>query len=149
MAARKDGVSRCHKATLNRAPISSKSCLVLLENKNMQSESEQVSHESEDAQKKQESWPVKNNGPNYQLRFILSGHLRSVSALKFSPDGSMLASAGELIFFFVSYSLNAHGGKLLTSRSSYGRFLPGSLFKHWRDIQKASRILHGLLTENI
>lgn len=33
--------------------------------------------------------------PNYQLRAILSGHKLSISAIKFSPDGSMLASAGE------------------------------------------------------
>ncbi|KAF8633968.1 hypothetical protein AX15_001146 [Amanita polypyramis BW_CC] len=31
--------------------------------------------------------------PQYKLRHILSGHTRSVSSLKFSPDGSMVASS--------------------------------------------------------
>jgi WD40 repeat protein len=31
--------------------------------------------------------------PNYQMRFALGGHKRSVTSLKFSPDGSLLASA--------------------------------------------------------
>ncbi|KAK7694564.1 hypothetical protein QCA50_001750 [Cerrena zonata] len=34
-----------------------------------------------------------NNTPAYQVKFIMSGHTRSVSSLKFSPDGTMLASA--------------------------------------------------------
>jgi len=61
----------------------------------MQSE---PAHDPEGAQVKQETGqglPFNTNGPKYQLRLILSGHRRSVSALKFSPDGSMLASAGE------------------------------------------------------
>ena len=33
--------------------------------------------------------------PNYQPHLILSGHSRSISSVKFSPDGSMLASCGE------------------------------------------------------
>lgn len=39
--------------------------------------------------------------PNYEPRFMLSGHTMSVSSLKFSPDGAMLASAGELRFLSV------------------------------------------------
>ncbi len=37
-----------------------------------------------------------SSGPAYRLDMIMSGHTRSVSALKFSPDGTILASAGEL-----------------------------------------------------
>ena len=33
--------------------------------------------------------------PNYKPDLILSGHSRSISSVKFSPDGSMLASCGE------------------------------------------------------
>ena len=32
--------------------------------------------------------------PQYKLRHILSGHTRSISSLKFSPDGFMVASSG-------------------------------------------------------
>lgn len=31
--------------------------------------------------------------PDYKQRFILAGHRRAVSSLKFSPDGTLLASA--------------------------------------------------------
>lgn len=35
--------------------------------------------------------------PSYRAKFILSGHTMSISSLKFSPDGSLLASAGASI----------------------------------------------------
>ena len=40
--------------------------------------------------------PILHDGtPDYKAKYILSGHARSISAIKFSPDGTMLASCGE------------------------------------------------------
>jgi len=44
--------------------------------------------------------PQAISGPNYKLRSALSGHRMSVSSIKFSPDGSILASAGLSNFAF-------------------------------------------------
>lgn len=39
---------------------------------------------------------IPRSGPSYQCRYILTGHTLSISSLKFSPNGKMLASAGAL-----------------------------------------------------
>ncbi|KAF7339904.1 WD40 repeat-containing protein [Mycena venus] len=38
--------------------------------------------------------PKQKPGPHYKIRYSLSGHTMSISSLKFSPDGSKLASSG-------------------------------------------------------
>lgn len=43
--------------------------------------------------------PPKPEQLNYREKFVLRGHLRGVSAVQFSPDCSMIASAGMLLCF--------------------------------------------------
>lgn len=43
--------------------------------------------------------------PKYKLRYTLSGHTMSISSLKFSPDGSILASSGGLASPVIHWAL--------------------------------------------
>lgn len=44
---------------------------------------------------------IDDDKPHYKLQYVLSGHTLSISSLKFSPDGSKLASACEFACFYV------------------------------------------------
>lgn len=56
-----------------------------LPNGQMQPKPDEVSDETE---------KTNRSKPQYALKYILSGHTRSISSIKFSPDGTMLASSG-------------------------------------------------------
>jgi WD40 repeat protein len=52
---------------------------------------------------------------NYKPQLILSGHNKSISSVKFSPDGNLLASAGVLVIGISLYLSTDRIGKPRTS----------------------------------
>lgn len=65
--------------------------------------------------------PPKPEKLNYRQKYLLRGHLRGVSAVRFSPDASMLASAGmPFFFFFFPIFLLCVQGRLLTGTGADG-----------------------------
>lgn len=70
--------------------------------------------------------PDQNRPPNYKLRYTMSGHTLSISSLKFSRDGSMLASCGmsPYLALYSRHLLRLSQAKLLTNWSRYGMLTP-------------------------
>lgn len=64
----------------------------------------------------------KNLTPAYKLQFILSGHTRSISSIKFSPDGKLLASSGV----YVLWNMIVH-----PSHSWFWKLAADKLVKIW------------------
>lgn len=89
--------------------------------------------------------------PRFKLRYLLSGHRRAVSCLKFSPDGSYLASCCMLIDLLgVRYPrLTDGGGKLRTRPSRFGRLRLANLSIHSKAMEKVFRTWPGLEMEDI
>lgn len=76
--------------------------------------------ETTDPHPQDENAPSKKNTgvPQYRTKYIMSGHSRSIASVKFSPDGTKLASCCE---YFPCVSLRlTYAKKLLTSSSRCG-----------------------------
>ena len=88
--------------------------------------------------------PRAPDGP-YRTKYIMSGHKRSVSSVKFSPDGAMLASCCELSLVNRGgiLDLEVAGRQPRISSLSYGISRRASLLSLWRDIRRVSPTLHG------
>lgn len=57
--------------------------------------------------------PPKPEWVNYREKYVLRGHLRGVSAVQFSPDGSMIASGSTYSLFFFLLPSGCYIGSML------------------------------------
>jgi len=80
--------------------------------------------------------------PQFKLRFLLDGHKRAISCLKFSPGGTYLASA-------CTYSgsgsicLTDSGGKLRIKPSKSGKQTQDNSSTRFKAMRKGSRMFPG------
>jgi WD40 repeat protein len=92
-----------------------------------------------------------NETPNYKTKYILSGHRRSISSVKFNPAGTILASAGEC-FHQLEYCLklrNIFVSQLQIKRSSCGIWRVRSSSRPWKATKREYLTLRGLVMETI
>ena len=68
--------------------------------------------------------------PKYQTRYIMSGHTRSISSVKFNPEGTILASAGERV---------SYAGIRLTTEHASGKIAADKTIKLW-DVEQGELI---------
>lgn len=67
--------------------------------------------------------PPKPERLNYKEKFLLRGHLRGVSAVQFSPDGSMIASGGMFLLLLHTIAAFLDGVFLHRSDTNILRFI--------------------------
>jgi COMPASS component SWD3 len=79
--------------------------------------------------------PPKPDSVDYREKFLLRGHLRGVSAVRFSPDAGMIASGGTFLLMLKGYGTNGcRGGR----RNQGLGYIYGEINTHIRRTSRGS-----------